>query len=141
MNAGEITDTLETALNGKKVSEAVEGQRRFDVVLRFADEARNNLDALKNVTIDTPNGTQIPVSAVATIENLPGPNQVLRENTKRRIVVSIECRRDAIWVRSCSEMQLEKIKAQVSNCREGYFIEYGGQFEAQKEATQNAFAI
>ena len=54
LNAGEITETLETALNGKKVSEAVEGQRRFDVVVRFADEARGSLDALKNVTIDTP---------------------------------------------------------------------------------------
>ncbi|HRH42620.1 MAG TPA: efflux RND transporter permease subunit [Pyrinomonadaceae bacterium] len=133
LNAGEITETLETALNGKKVSEAVEGQRRFDVVLRFADEARNNLDALKNVTVDTPNGTQIPVSAVATIENLPGPNQVLRENTKRRIVVqSNVAGRDLGSV--VGDMR-ERIAAQVK-LPEGYFIEYGGQFEAQQAATK-----
>lgn len=133
LNAGEITETLETALNGKKVSEAVEGQRRFDVVVRFADEARNNLDALKNVTVDTPQGTQIPVSAVATIENLPGPNQVLRENTKRRIVVqSNVAGRDLGSV--VGDMR-ERINAQVK-LPEGYFVEYGGQFEAQQAATK-----
>ena len=133
LSAGEITDTLETALNGKKVSEAVEGQRRFDVVVRYADVARNSLDALKAATVDTPNGTQIPVSAVATIENLPGPNQVLRENTKRRIVIqSNTTGRDLGSV--VSDMQ-EKIKAQVQ-LPEGYFLEYGGQFEAQQRSTR-----
>lgn len=133
LNAGEITETLETALNGKKVSEAVEGQRRFDVVVRFADNARNSLDALKNVTIDTPQGTQIPVSAVATIENLPGPNQVLRENTKRRIVVQANTvGRDLGSV--VGDMQ-DRVKAQVQ-LPEGYFVEFGGQFEAQQRSTR-----
>lgn len=133
LKPGEVSETLETALNGKVVSEAVEGQRRFDVVVRFADEARNNLDALRNVTIDTPQGTQIPVSAVATIENLPGPNQVLRENTQRRIVVqSNTAGRDLGSV--VGDMR-ERISAQV-DLPEGYFIEYGGQFQAQQEATR-----
>ncbi len=133
LNAGEITETLETALNGKKVSEAVEGQRRFDVVVRFADEARNNLDALKNVTIDTPQGTQIPVSAVASIENLPGPNQVLRENTQRRIVIQANTAgRDLGSV--VADMRVQ-VAAQV-DLPQGYFLEYGGQFEAQQAATR-----
>ncbi len=133
LKAGQITETLETALNGKKVSEAVEGQRRFDVVVRFADEARNNLDALKNVTVDTPNGVQIPVSAVATIENLPGPNQVLRENTQRRIVVQANTAgRDLGSV--VGDIQT-RVKAQVQ-LPEGYFVEYGGQFEAQQRSTR-----
>ncbi|MEP6902289.1 MAG: efflux RND transporter permease subunit, partial [Actinomycetota bacterium] len=133
LNAGEITETLETALNGKKVSEAIEGERRFDVVVRFSDEARNSLDALKNVTIDTPQGTQIPVSAVAAIENLPGPNQVLRENTKRRIVIqSNVAGRDLGSV--VGDMRV-RIAAQVK-LPEGYFVEYGGQFEAQQAATR-----
>jgi Cu/Ag efflux pump CusA len=133
LNAGEITETLETALNGRTISEAVEGQRRFDVVVRFADEARNNLDALRNVTVDTPQGTQIPVSAVATIENLPGPNQVLRENTQRRIVIqSNVAGRDLGSV--VGDMR-ERIAAQVQ-LPEGYFVEYGGQFEAQQAATR-----
>ena len=133
LQPGEVAETLETALNGRKVSEAVEGQRRYDVVVRFDDASRNSLDALKNVTIDTPQGTQIPVSAVATIENLPGPNQVLRENTKRRIVImSNVADRDLGSV--VRDMQ-DRIKAQVQ-LPEGYFLEYGGQFEAQQEATK-----
>lgn len=133
LQPGQVAETLETALNGRKVSEAVEGQRRYDVIVRFDDASRGNLDALKNVTVDTPQGTQIPVSAVATIEKLPGPNQVLRENTKRRIVVlsNIADRDLGSVVR---EMQ-DRIKAQVQ-LPEGYFLEYGGQFEAQQEATK-----
>ena len=133
LQPGAVAETLETALNGRKVSEAVEGQRRYDVIVRFDDASRGNLDALKNVTVDTPQGTQIPVSAVATIEKLPGPNQVLRENTKRRIVImSNVADRDLGSV--VRDMQ-ERIKAQVQ-LPEGYFLEYGGQFEAQQEATK-----
>jgi len=133
LQPGEVAETLETALNGKKVSEAVEGQRRYDVVVRFDDASRGSLDALRSATIDTPQGTQIPVSAVADIERIPGPNQVLRENTQRRIVVqSNTAGRDLGSV--VRDMQ-QRIKAQVQ-LPEGYFIEFGGQFEAQQEATK-----
>jgi Cu/Ag efflux pump CusA len=133
LQPGEITETLETALNGKRVSEAIEGARRYDVIVRFDDASRNNLDALKNVTINTPQGTQIPVSAVATIENLPGPNQILRENTQRRIVISANTGgRDLGSV--VGDIQA-RIAAQVS-LPQGYFIEYGGQFQASREATR-----
>lgn len=133
LQPGEITDTLETALNGRTVSQAIEGARRYDVVVRFDNASRNNLDALKNATVDTPQGTQIPVSAVATIENLPGPNQILRENTKRRIVVSANTGgRDLGSV--VQDMQ-ERVAAQVS-LPPGYFVEFGGQFQASQEATK-----
>lgn len=133
LQPGEITQTLETALNGRVVSQAIEGARRYDVAVRFDDASRNSIDALRNVTIDTPQGTQIPISAVATIENLPGPNQILRENAKRRIVIGANvAERDLGSV--AQEIQ-QKIGAQVS-LPEGYFIEYGGQFEATREATR-----
>jgi CzcA family heavy metal efflux pump len=133
LQPGQVAETLETALNGRKVSEAVEGQRRYDVVVRFDNASRGSLDALRNATIATPQGTQIPVSAVADIELIPGPNQVLRENTQRRIVIqSNVAGRDLGSV--VGDMQ-ERIKVQV-RLPEGYFIEYGGQFEAQQEATK-----
>ncbi|MBX5478122.1 MAG: efflux RND transporter permease subunit, partial [Pyrinomonas methylaliphatogenes] len=128
-----IAETLEMALNGKKVSEIVDAQRRYDLVIRFDDEARASLDALRSVTVDTPQGTQIPVSAVARIENLPGPNQILRENAQRRIVVSANVAgRDLGSV--VRDIQ-ERVQRQVQ-LPPGYFIEYGGQFEAQREATR-----
>ncbi|HEX8464181.1 MAG TPA: efflux RND transporter permease subunit, partial [Abditibacterium sp.] len=118
LSPGEITETLETALNGRRVSEAIEGARRYDVVVRFDDASRNSLDALRNTTIDTPQGTQIPISAVADIEQIPGPNQILRENTKRRIVVSANTGgRDLGSV--VGDMQ-QKVAAQVS-LPPGYF--------------------
>ena len=133
LQPGEITRTLETALNGRTVSQALDGARRYDVVVRFDDASRSSLDALKNVTVDAPNGTQIPISAVAVIENLPGPNQILRENSKRRIVIgSNVAGRDLGSV--AQEIQ-QKIAAQVS-LPEGYFVEYGGQFEATRDATR-----
>jgi CzcA family heavy metal efflux pump len=119
LQPGQVAETLETALNGRKVSEAVEGQRRYDVVVRFDNASRGSLDALRNATIATPQGTQIPVSAVADIELIPGPNQVLRENTQRRIVIqSNVAGRDLGSV--VGDMQ-ERIKVQV-RLPEGYFI-------------------
>jgi Cu/Ag efflux pump CusA len=133
LSPGEITETLETALNGRRVSEAIEGARRYDVVVRFDDASRNSLDALRGTTIDTPQGTQIPISAVAEIEQIPGPNQILRENTKRRIVVSANTGgRDLGSV--VGDMQ-ERVAAQV-NLPPGYFVEFGGQFQASQEATR-----
>jgi Cu/Ag efflux pump CusA len=130
---GEVTETLETALNGRTVSQAIEGARRYDVVVRFDDASRNNLDVLRTATVDTPQGTQIPVSAVAEIENLPGPNQILRENTKRRIVISANTGgRDLGSV--VQDMQ-ERVAAQVT-LPQGYFVEFGGQFQASQEATR-----
>lgn len=133
LQPGEITETLETALNGRTVSEAIEGSRRYDVVVRFDDSSRNSLEALKTATIDTPQGTQIPVSAVAEIENLPGPNQILRENAKRRIVISSNTAgRDLGSV--VGDME-QRVAAQVS-LPAGYFVEFGGQFQASQEATR-----
>ncbi|HMQ04369.1 MAG TPA: efflux RND transporter permease subunit [Pyrinomonadaceae bacterium] len=133
LQPGEITDTLETALNGRTVSQAIEGARRYDVVVRFDDASRNSLDALRNATVDTPQGAQIPVSAVATIENLPGPNQILRENTQRRIVISANTAdRDLGSV--VGDMQ-NRVAAQVT-LPQGYFLEFGGQFQASQEATR-----
>jgi Cu/Ag efflux pump CusA len=138
LSPGEITETLETALNGRTVSEAIEGARRYDVVVRFDDASRNNLDALRAATIDTPQGTQIPISAVADIEQIPGPNQILRENTKRRIVVSANTGgRDLGSV--VSDMQ-QRVATQV-NFPPGYFVEFGGQFQASQEATRTLFVL
>ncbi len=133
LQPGEVTQTLETALNGRTVSQAIEGARRYDVVVRFDEASRNSLDALKNVTIDAPNGTQIPISAVATIENIPGPNQILREDTKRRIVIGANVAgRDLGSV--VADIQA-RVGSQV-RLPEGYFLEYGGQFQATQEATR-----
>lgn len=133
LRPGEVTQTLETALNGRTVSQAIDGARRYDVVVRFDEASRNSLDALQNVTIDTPQGTQIPISAVAAVENFPGPNQILREDTKRRIVIGANVAgRDLGSV--VSDIQ-SRVATQVQ-LPTGYFLEYGGQFQASQEANR-----
>ncbi|KAF0248957.1 MAG: cation efflux system protein [bacterium] len=132
LQPGEVATVLEMALNGKRVSEAVEGQRRYNVVVRFDSESRDSLAALSTVTIDTPAGIQIPITAVAQVVTEPGPNQIIRENNQRRIVVLANTSdRDLGSV--VKEIQ-EKVNTQIG-LPAGYFIEYGGQFEAQQQAT------
>lgn len=133
LTPGEIVKTLETGLNGLKVSEVIDGNRRTDIVLRFDERFKSQPENLKDILIHTPTGSQIPISTVAKIEMLPGPNQILRENGQRRIVISANTSgRDLGSV--VQEIQ-QKIAAGV-RLPEGYFLEFGGQFEAQQKATR-----
>lgn len=138
LRPGSIAEILESSLNGQVVSEVIEGQRRFDLIVRLEDKYRDNLDSIRNITINTPSGVQIPVSSIADITEEPGPNQVLRENTKRRIVVMANTSgRDLGSI-------VEEIQKRVGSgvkLPEGYFVEYAGQFEAQKDATRRLLIL
>jgi len=138
LRPGNIAEILESSLNGQVVSEVIEGQRRFDLIVRLEDKYRDNLDSIRNITINTPSGVQIPVSSIADITEEPGPNQVLRENTKRRIVVMANTSgRD---LGSIVEEIQKKVGSGVK-LPEGYFVEYAGQFEAQKDATRRLLIL
>jgi len=77
-----------------------EGERRFDLVVRLAGDKRKNLTDVQNLLIATPQGTQIPLSTVANVEIVEGPNQIQRENSQRRIIVGFNVRdRD---IQSCA---------------------------------------
>jgi len=131
LRVGEVAKVLETVLQGEVVSQILEGRRSFDMVLRFPEKERLDIDAINNVLIDTPDGQLIPLRAVANVIKSKGPNQVYRENAQRRIVIqSNTSGRDLASV--ITEMQ-EKIKKHVE-LPEGYFIRYGGQFESQQKA-------
>lgn len=134
----DITNLLETYLNGNVVTEAIEGQKRYDVVLKLKDNYRNDFDNLKNIIITTPSGANIPLSYVADINNYSGVNQVLKENSKRRIVIMANTSNRAL------NLVVEDIKKTIGKnikVPEGYFIQYSGQFEAQKDATQNIIIL
>jgi len=131
LKVGEVAEVLETMLNGKVIGEVLEGQRRFDLVIKFPDEARNNVAALNNVLVDTPDGQLIPLRTVAQVTDGRGPNQILRENVQRRIVIQCNVSgRDLNAVIT----DIQKRIAEHVTLPEGYFITYGGQFESQQEA-------
>ncbi|WP_213954087.1 efflux RND transporter permease subunit [Variovorax sp. dw_954] len=128
--APQVMATLQALVEGEKVAQIVEGGRRFALVVRLPETARS-VDGLGQILIETPTG-RIPLSRIATIEDGDGPNQISRDDGKRRIVLSANAQG-----RPLSEVVAD-IRAAVAQARlpEGYFITLGGQFEAQEEASR-----
>jgi CzcA family heavy metal efflux pump len=134
LTVGKLSEIIETALNGRVVSQVLEKQQTFDLAVWLKPDARQNLDTIRNLLVDTPNGQKIPLAQVATIENGTGPNTINRENVSRLIVVSANANgRD---LRSIVNEIQAKVKQQV-HPPSGYYIQYAGQFEAEERATQN----
>jgi cation efflux system protein involved in nickel and cobalt tolerance len=134
LTIGKLSETIETALNGKVVSQILEQQQTFDLVVWLRSDARQNTETISNLLVDTPGGNKIPLAQVATIESGTGPNTINRENVSRLIVVSANASsRD---LRSIVNEIRDKVDRQV-HPPSGYYIQYSGQFEAQERATQN----
>ncbi|MDP2105702.1 MAG: efflux RND transporter permease subunit, partial [Desulfobulbaceae bacterium] len=128
-----VAEAMEAATAGMIVTRTLEGDRGFDVVVKFPDNARDSTNTIKNVMIDTPTGVKIPLSSVAQVVSSKGPNTITRENAQRKIVVQANVTgRDlrAVFddVRNRTE---ERVKLP-----DGYYVEYGGQFESEAEATR-----
>jgi HME family heavy-metal exporter len=126
----QILATLQSLVEGEKVTQIVEGGRRFALVVRLPESARS-VEGLGNILLETPSG-RVPLSKVATIEDSDGPNQVSRDDGKRRIVLSANAQGRAL-----SEI-VEDIRKVVAETKlpEGYFVTLGGQFQAQEEASR-----
>ena len=134
LKIGELSEIIETALNGKVVSQVLEVQQTFDLVVWLQPEARNNLETIQNLLVDTPSGNKIPLAQVATVKYGTGPNTINRENVSRLIVAAANAKnRD---LRSVVNEIQAKVKREVQ-LPFGYFIQYGGQFEAEQRASQN----
>jgi HME family heavy-metal exporter len=126
----QILSTLQSLVEGEKVTQIVEGGRRFSLIVRLPESARS-IEGLRQILIETPSG-RVPLSKIATIEDSDGPNQVSRDDGKRRIVLSANAQGRAL-----SEV-IEDIRKVVGDAKlpEGYFITLGGQFQAQEEASK-----
>ena len=134
LTIGQLSETIETALNGRVVSQVLEQQQTFDLVVWLEPEARQSLDTIGNLMVDTPSGNKIPLAQVATVQDGTGPNTINRENVSRLIVVAANAQgRD---LRSVVNDIQEKVKQQVQ-IPAGYYIQYAGQFEAEERASQN----
>ncbi|TLM65869.1 MAG: efflux RND transporter permease subunit [Deltaproteobacteria bacterium] len=128
-----VAEAMEAATAGMAVTRTLEGDRGFDVVVKFPDAARASLETIGNVLIDTPAGVKIPLATVAQVVSAKGPNTITRENAQRKIVVQANVEgRD---LRSVFEDVRKRVDQQV-RLPEGYFVEYGGQFESEAEATR-----
>jgi len=133
LSVGDLAQTIETALNGRVISQVLENQQVFDLVVWLQESSRNNLETIRNLLVDTPNGQKIPLAQVAKVAYGTGPNTINRENVSRLIVVSANVQgRD---LGSVINDIRNKVRQQVQ-LPSGYYIQYGGQFQAQEQATQ-----
>lgn len=126
INVGDVNRVVNTAFAGQIAGQVYEGEKRFDMVVRLDEAARKNIRDVENLMVLTKSGNQIPLSTVASIEEVEGVNQIQREDTKRRIIVGFNVKdRD---VQSIVEELQQKAGKQL-NLSKGYTISYGGSFE------------
>jgi Cu/Ag efflux pump CusA len=136
LQVGEFLRDVELYLNGETVSKVLEGQRSFDLYVRADSRSRNRLDAIRELLIDVPSlgpGMKMPLRAAAEVSVAEEPYVINRENAKRRIIVAFNVEgRDLGSVIGETEKQIaSKLKLPP-----GYYIEYGGQFQSQQEASR-----
>ena len=125
-----VADALETLSNGEVVSQIVDGLKRYDVVLRLPEGERTTAE-LSSLLIETPRGP-VPLGNLAEVRETEGPNQVLRENGKRRIVVSANAASGANLGTIVAAVEAEVAKLKLPS---GGFVRVEGQYEAQREST------
>ncbi len=131
----EVQDSVSIALGGAQAGQLFEGDRRFDIVVRLPENLRGDVERLKSLPIPLPSSAQslsgsaasfVPLGELATLEIAPGPNQISRENGKRRVVITANVRgRDLGGF-------VEELRAKVTenvSIPEGYWVQYGGTFE------------
>jgi HME family heavy-metal exporter len=128
--SGDLLQRLEQLLAGERIGQVIEGNRRFDLTLRLPEDARSER-GLENLLIETPGG-RVPLSLLARIEDGEGPNQIGRENTRRRIVISANTD-GSDMSRIIADIRGEIDKKPVP---EGYFTLLEGQFQAQEQAAK-----
>jgi CzcA family heavy metal efflux pump len=138
LRSGELAEIIETAYAGTKVTRVLEGQRTYDLVVRYRDDQRADVDAIRNTVVATPSRAHVPLKMLATIRDDVGPNSIMRENVQRRIVVSANTSgRD---LRSI----IDDIRGRIERDLElpaGYYVEYGGQFESEQEASRTILLL
>ena len=133
ITVGNLMQQLDIAYAGETAGEIYEGQKYFDLVVRYEEEFRNSIESIQNALISLPNGGQISLNNLAVIESVSSPNTINRENVERKIVVAANVQgRD---LRGAVSEIKETITKNVL-LPEGYRVQYGGQFESESKASQ-----
>lgn len=137
LTAADVSDALATGVGGTRAGKIFEGDRRFDVVVRFAEESRNDPAHLAALPIATPSGTIVPLSLVAKIDINEGPNQISRNDGSRRVVVQANVRgRDLGGFVQEAQAATASVKVPP-----GVYIKWGGQFENLQRAEKRLMMV
>tara|TARA_R110001583_G_scaffold94658_1_gene238336 strand:- start:59 stop:3193 length:3135 start_codon:yes stop_codon:yes gene_type:complete len=133
LNVADVQDVVAAATGGEEAGLIFEGDQRFSIVVRLAEQVRSDLSALERLPIPLPDGGYVPLQEVASLNLAPGPNQISRENGKRRLVVSANVRDRDLggFVAEVQDKMAQNVKLPP-----GYWLEYGGTFEQLQSASQ-----
>ncbi|MCS6953925.1 MAG: CusA/CzcA family heavy metal efflux RND transporter [Bryobacterales bacterium] len=138
LDVAEVREVVEAAIGGRPVSEVIEGQRRFAVVVRLPERYRQDPAALAEVTLPAPGGERVRLGQIARIEVARGPEVIARENGQRRIVVQANVRgRDL----GSFVAEAQRRMAQSLRLPAGYTVDWGGQFENQQRAMRRLMIV
>jgi len=131
INVADVQSVVETAIGGKEASKVYEGMKVFGLAMRFPEEARNDVEPIREILIASPTGALIPLGQIAKVEVREGPAQISREMAQRRVV--IECNVTGRDLGGFVAEAKQKIDSSIE-LPPGYFITWGGQFENQQRA-------
>jgi len=133
INVEDVQNVIRTAVGGETAGQIFEGIRRFDIFVRFAEDARDDAEAIRHILVAAPGGAKVPLDQLAHIEEIVGPRQITRENNQRFITVQTNVRgRD---IGSFVEEGQQAIAANIE-MPAGYLVKWGGQFELQQQANK-----
>ena len=131
LNIADINATIRSAFAGQSAGLVFEQEKRFDLVVRLDKSNRNSIDDIRNLYVTAPNGNQIPLQQLADVQLKVGPNQIQRDDAKRRIVVGFNVRNSDV---ETVVTELEKAINQKIKFEPGYYTTYGGSFKNLEEA-------
>jgi cobalt-zinc-cadmium resistance protein CzcA len=138
INVSDVQDMIRTAVGGETAGQIFEGVARFDILVRYAPEARSSPDVIANILVSSPTGVKVPLSELALIEEIVGPRQITRQNNQRFITVQCNVRgRDMGSFVADAQAAI----AQNVDLPPGYLVTWGGQFELQQEANKRLVVV
>ncbi len=138
INIKDVQDVIQTAIGGSTAGQFFEGVKRFDIFVRFAAEFRSTPEQIKNVLVEAPNGVLVPLSQLASVEEIVGPRQITREYSQR--FITIQSNVVGTDVGTFVKKGIEAIKSKV-NLPPGYYVEWGGQFKLQQAANSRLAVV
>lgn len=138
LNVDDVQRVIEVGIGGKAVSQVFEGQRRFDIVIRFPEYTRDNFDNIMEIPVQLPTGGSMPLKRLAQIGAQEGPREIARENGWRRVIVGVNL--TGIDIGSYVA-NLQQAISQELSIPPGYFLEYGGAFENQQRAMRHLLIV
>ena len=138
INVEDVNDLIETAVQGRVTSTVYEGERRYDLFVRYPESYRNSVEAVSNLLLRSPGGALVALKDVAEIQLIDGPPQIAREDGKRRLVIgaNVQGRDLGGYVAQAQSRIASELKLP-----EGYFLEWGGQFENMERAIKRLSLI